>query len=170
EPRINREAPNYPAIASLIAKMRGANHPAMPPYVAFMRSRTHLAFGGYLGKAYDPFIASRAAKLPVYSEVGVDTGRVSGGDAFQLPAEISQERLSSRRELVEQFDQLNRSIDGSRAMDSFGRYEQLAVEMLVGGRIREALDLSRESAAVRDRYGKHLWCQQALMARRLVEA
>jgi uncharacterized protein (DUF1501 family) len=28
----------------------------------------------------------------------------------------------------------------------------------------------REPAAVRDRYGKHLWCQQALLARRLVEA
>src|SRR5262249_5892395 len=27
-----------------------------------------------------------------------------------------------------------------------------------------------EPAAVRERYGKHLWCQQALLARRLVEA
>ena len=33
-----------------------------------------------------------------------------------------------------------------------------------------AFDLSREPAAIRDRYGKHLWCQQALLARRLVEA
>ncbi|HEV3146616.1 MAG TPA: DUF1501 domain-containing protein [Gemmataceae bacterium] len=169
-PRVNREGPNYPAIASIIAKMRGANHLAMPPYVAFMRSRTHLAFGGYLGKAYDPFIANRAAQLPVYTVVGADTGQVSGGDMFQLPAEVSYERLSSRRDLVAQFDQLNRQINDSRAMDSFGKYEQQATEMLIGGRIREALDLSREPATVRDRYGKHLWCQQALMARRLVEA
>ena len=33
-----------------------------------------------------------------------------------------------------------------------------------------AFDLTREPAAVRERYGKHLWCQQALLARRLVEA
>ncbi|MCH7687090.1 MAG: DUF1501 domain-containing protein, partial [Planctomycetes bacterium] len=34
----------------------------------------------------------------------------------------------------------------------------------------EAFDLSREPEPYRERYGKHLWCQQALIARRLVEA
>ena len=52
-------------------------------------------------------------------------------------------------------------------MDRFG---QQAVELLVGRRSQAAFDLSREPAAVRDRYGNHLWCQQALLARRLVEA
>jgi uncharacterized protein (DUF1501 family) len=42
--------------------------------------------------------------------------------------------------------------------------------MLVGRRAQEAFDLSKEPDRVRDRYGKHLWCQQALLARRLVEA
>ena len=42
--------------------------------------------------------------------------------------------------------------------------------MLVGKRAQDAFDLSREPEPVRDRYGKHLWCQQALLARRLVEA
>src|SRR5258708_28985383 len=42
--------------------------------------------------------------------------------------------------------------------------------MVVGGRAQQAFDLSREPQAVRERYGKHLWCQQALLARRLVEA
>ncbi|HLJ12003.1 MAG TPA: DUF1501 domain-containing protein, partial [Planctomycetaceae bacterium] len=31
-------------------------------------------------------------------------------------------------------------------------------------------DLSREPERNRERYGKHLWCQQALLARRLVQA
>src|SRR5436190_12585199 len=44
EPRVNREAEHYPAIASIVAKTHGPNHPAMPPYVAFYRSRSHLAF------------------------------------------------------------------------------------------------------------------------------
>jgi uncharacterized protein (DUF1501 family) len=51
-----------------------------------------------------------------------------------------------------------------------GRYGQQAVELLTSGRAREAFDLSREPDRVRQRYGKHLWCQQALLARRLVEA
>jgi uncharacterized protein (DUF1501 family) len=42
--------------------------------------------------------------------------------------------------------------------------------MLTGGRVRDALDIAKEPAATREKYGKHLWCQQALLARRLVEA
>jgi len=36
--------------------------------------------------------------------------------------------------------------------------------------MRGMFDLTQEPDRVRDRYGKHLWCQQALLARRLVEA
>src|SRR4029079_14778651 len=43
------------------------------------------------------------------------------------------------------------------------------VEMLMGQRAQEAFDLSREPEKTRERYGKHLWCQKALVARRLVE-
>ena len=50
------------------------------------------------------------------------------------------------------------------------RHAQAAVDLLVGRRAHETFDLSREPARVRDRYGKHLWCQQALLARRMVEA
>lgn len=52
-------------------------------------------------------------------------------------------------------------------MDQFGRE---AVEMLVGPRARDAFDIEKEPETVRERYGKHLWCQQTLLARRLVEA
>jgi uncharacterized protein (DUF1501 family) len=53
------------------------------------------------------------------------------------------------------------------ALDKYGRQ---AVGMLTGGRVRDALDVAKEPAATREKYGKHLWCQQALLARRLVEA
>ena len=42
--------------------------------------------------------------------------------------------------------------------------------MLTSGRCKHAFDLSQESDAVRDRYGRHCWGQRALLARRLVEA
>jgi hypothetical protein len=75
EPRVNPEAVKYPSLASVIAKSHGANHPAMPPFAAFMKSRSHLAFAGYLGKQYDPFLCDKATTLPVYTDVGVDTGQ-----------------------------------------------------------------------------------------------
>ena len=64
EARTNGEAVKYPAIASVVAKFRGANHPAMPPYVTFMKSRSHLAFAGDLGKRNDPLIAAKASYFP----------------------------------------------------------------------------------------------------------
>jgi uncharacterized protein (DUF1501 family) len=54
-------------------------------------------------------------------------------------------------------------------MNALNHYQQQAVDMVLGRRAQMAFDLSQEPAAVRERYGKHLWCQQALLARRLVE-
>jgi hypothetical protein len=170
EPRTNREATQYPALASVIAKHHGANHPAMPPYAAFMKSRGHLAFAGYLGKQYDPFLCDQATTLPVYTDVGVDTGTVTGSQLFELPTGLSAERIHDRRSLLGEFDRLRAGLDLDGSMSALDAYQQQAVDMLVGRRARDAFDLSQESDDVRDRYGKHLWCQQALIARRLVEA
>jgi hypothetical protein len=169
-PRVNRNGRLYPAIGAVVAKWRGANRPGMPPYVAFMKARSHLAFGGYLGKQYDPFIADQAAKLPIYTNVGVDTGRMTNADLFRLPRGLSQERLGERRTLLEDFDRLRRDVDSSGTMETMDRYGRQAVQLLLGRRAQEAFDLSREPDRVRERYGKHLWCQQVLLARRLVEA
>src|SRR5262249_42700747 len=113
EPRTNREAHLYPAIGSIIAKTRGANDPAMPPSVAFMKSRSHLAWGGYLGKSYDPFIANQAVSLPVYDLVGNDTGTISKSSLFQLPRGLTHERLGERRHLLKDFDRLRNELDAS---------------------------------------------------------
>ena len=169
-PRVNRVGHLYPAIGSLVAKHHGPNHPAMPPYVTFMRSPSHIAFAGYLGKAYDPFQANTAAELPVYDLVGNDTGTMSGGQAFRLPGTISLDRVHDRRRLTQAFDTLRSAIDASNQMEAMDRYSQQAVEFVVGRQARDAFDLGREPQAIRDRYGKHLWCQQTLLARRLVEA
>ena len=45
-----------------------------------------------------------------------------------------------------------------------------AVDLLCGRRARDAFDLSNESAATRDRYGRTKFGQSVLLARRLVEA
>lgn len=170
EPRTNPEADKYPAIASVVAKYHGANHPAMPPYVAFMKSRSHLAFGGYLGKQYDPFLGNQAARLPVYDLVGGDTGGMSGADLFQMPFDVDAARISQRRDLLREFDRFRSDLDQSGSMQALGTYHQQAVEMVVGRRAQNAFDVSQEPESVRARYGSHLWCRQALLARRLVEA
>jgi hypothetical protein len=169
-PRINPQGVMYPAIASIIAKHRGANHPAMPASIAFMRSRSHLAFGGYLGQQYDPFIANRAARLPIYDEVGKDTKRTSQAEFFSLYPGLTGRRLEGRKTLLENLDRLRRDLEPSRAVEGLDRFETQAIDLLLGERARNAFDLEREPVRTRERYGPHLWCQQALLARRLVEA
>ncbi|MBI2808114.1 MAG: DUF1501 domain-containing protein [Planctomycetes bacterium] len=169
-PRVSRTGHLYPAIGSIVAKHHGPNHPSMPAYAAFMRSRSHLAFAGYLGRQYDPFMAQQAARLPIYDLVGNDTGAASNPTLFQMPTGIDLARVQERRALVRSFDSLRSELDVSGSMAAMDRYGQQAVEMIAGRRAQAAFDITREPANLRERYGPHLWCQQALLARRLVEA
>jgi len=153
EPRENPEAEKYPAIASIVAKHRGPNDPAMPPYVVLnMKSRSHIAWPGYLGKQYEPLLGSTASGL------------------FKLPAELNQDRLRTRHDLLGQFDTLRRGLDQHGSMDARDKYVQQAIDLVVGRKAQEAFDISREPVATREKFGPHPWAQQILLARRLVEA
>ena len=129
-PRRNKHGRMYPAIASFVAKHRGANDPGMPAYVGFQRHPWHLAIGGWLGKQYDPFIANQATKLPVYDNAGKDTGRMSGADLFQFPEGISVGRVKNRQQLVQRFDRLRRDIDQRGSLEPVDTYRAKAVDML----------------------------------------
>ena len=170
EPRINPDSKDYPAIGSVVAKHRGANQPGMPPYVGFYRSPSHIAFAGALGQRFNPLQGNDAARLPIYDLVGNDTGKMTAAKMFELSRGLDFDRLNSRRQLLAQLDSMRRDIDTGGTMEAMDAYQQQAVEMLVGQQAREAFDISREPQTVRDRYGSHLWCQQALLARRLVES
>jgi len=152
EPRINPLGHMHPAIASIVGKFRGPERPGVPPYVATMKSTSHLAWGGWLGKEYDPFIAN-------------DVNRI-----FQLSKGLSLDRVHDRRSLLKDFDRIRRDIDRTGLMVATDKFGQQAVELVSGDTARKAFDLSLESPETHARYSDHPWCQQALMARRLVEA
>ncbi len=117
-----------------------------------MKSRSHLAWGGYLGKAYDPFQGNNVESL------------------FKLPGELTHERLVNRRDLYANLDRMRRDLDLAGSLEAADRFTQQAVDIVLGSRARDAFDVSRESATVHERYGKHEWAQQVLLARRLVES
>ncbi len=169
-PRVNRRGASYPAIGSIVSKFRGANHPTMPPYVVFQKHPTHVAWAGDLGKQYDPFDGNKATVLPAYDLVGKPLNKTTGANIFGLPGALSVDRLSDRHALMQDLDRLRSGLDQSGSMEALDEYGQQALDMLLGRRAQQAFDLSREPAASRERYGDHLWCQQTLLARRLVEA
>ena len=170
EARTNPEAVMYPAIGSVVAKHHGPNQHGVPAYIAFQTSRSHLAYGGYLGKRYDPFLANPCAKLPVYNDVGKDLGRVTGADFFSLPSGLTPARLGDRQGLRTALDAVRRDLDRNPAVASLDTFHAQALDMLTGPAMRNAFNLDNEPQPVRDKFGPHLWCQEALLARRLVAA
>jgi uncharacterized protein (DUF1501 family) len=78
--------------------------------------------------------------------------------------------MSRRASLLEQFDEARRVYDGFARMRDFDRFRQLALTLATSPATRRALDVRQEPAKVRDEYGRHLFGQSALVARRLVEA
>lgn len=153
EPRTNREADKFPSLASIIARQRSHQIRQLPPYVVLnMKSRSHVAWGGYLGRTYDPFL-------------GNDVGRL-----FELPGGLTTDRLESRRLLTTDLDRLRRDLDLSGSMDSTDRFTKQAIDLVTGPAARQAFDVSQEPDAVKAMYGSHEWAKQAMLARRLVEA
>lgn len=169
-PRVNRNGDRYPAIGSVVAKFRESNRSAVPPYVAFQKSASHIAYAGYLGSQYDPFMGNQAAALPVLDLVGNNSGKVSKPEMFQFASDLSFERIEQRMGLLRQLDHMRRELDSSGMIEAMDAYQQKAYDMLTGNAVQRAFDLTQETEATRELYGKHLWCQQALLARRLVEA
>lgn len=169
-PRTNPLGDKMPAIASVVAKHHGPNDPSMPPYVAFMKHASHIGWGGYLGKRYDPFIGNQATELPAYDLVGKPLNRTTGANLLRLPGGLDMQRLNDRRQLNADLDRIKQGLDLEGSMDALDHYQQQAFDMVLGRQAQKAFDLSSEPEKNRERYGSHLWCQQTLLARRLVEA
>lgn len=76
-------------------------------------------------------------------------------------------RVDHRRALL---DQIDHYLSGHPSTIDHDRYRQQAIDLIAGRRGREAFDLTKEPATVRDRYGRTKHGQSVLLARRLIEA
>jgi len=159
-PTLARNAPQKPSLGSIIARSLGSRQPPMAAYVTIPKSEAFGYQGAvYLGKAFNPF------------EVGADPNAADFKvPNLTLPAGLDVRVVDSRRKLLESFDTLRREIDESGVMEGLSTFKTQALEMVAGNRMREAFDLGREAATLRDRYGRHRYGQSALLARRLIEA
>jgi hypothetical protein len=114
---------------------------------------------GFLGPKYDPWQVSRDPSRPDF--------RV---DSLQLAAGLEVGRLGDRRTLLAQVNRQQRGLDGLAECRRLSDQQQLAFSVLSSGRVARAFEMDRESAGVRERYGRHPFGQSLLLARRLVEA
>ena len=115
-------------------------------------------YGGFLGGIKDPFLISGDPAKPGFKPL-----------SLTLPDDFSSGRMQSRWDLLAQLNLATRHLE-DQATKRRDRLSQSAYELLIDPRVREALDLAREPAASRDRYGRTKLGQSLLLARRLVEA
>jgi uncharacterized protein (DUF1501 family) len=79
-------------------------------------------------------------------------------------------RLGDRKSLVAQLDRYRRGYDLAGALVATDEFREQAFQLLTSTAVAEAFALDKEKPSARDRYGRHLWGQSCLLARRLAEA
>lgn len=129
-------------------------------------------YAGWLGRGFDPIttvVDKRDAKDNPYFRPCVDDELTYELGGLVSPEAITLDRLSRRRSLLEQFDEQRRAADRP-TLSAYDQFQQRALALVTSERTRLALDVRQEPAEVRDRYGRNLFGQSVLVARRLLEA
>jgi uncharacterized protein (DUF1501 family) len=152
----------FPDWMSVVNYLRRDPTRSLPNYVAVNPVDHYDGFGiagpTYLGPAYEPFKVTGDPNQPSFEVPNI------GLHADQHA--VLKRRLGLRTSL----DRLQHALDASGKMAAVDQFETQAINLLTSSAAQAAFDLSKESGEVRDRYGRHQWGQQCLMARRLVEA
>jgi hypothetical protein len=140
---------NHPSFGSVVSKMRGGQSASVPPFMS-LRGMSRGTEPGFLGISHRPFSTNG-----------------EGMQNLRQNPQVSGSRLEQRRNLMETFDGVRRELDINGSITGLDTFNSRAFDMIASGGVRNALDLNRENAAVRERYRG---VESFLTALRLVEA
>lgn len=147
----------HPDFGSVASRVRGLGPNAIPPYLA-VPNQPYYTRPTYLGRHHAAF----------------EVGDPSSANFAPLKTQISIGRdlatLENRKALLTDFDRLRKGLDQSGQLEAAGQFRERAFELLTSSTTANAFDLSQEDTKLRDRYGRNLWGQGCLLARRLAEA
>jgi hypothetical protein len=156
---------DYPAIGSVMAHSRPPKAMAVPfvsmPYITKEGAGGPPQpgfFGGWLGRAYDPFFVLRDPNAPGF-----------GLPELTPAAEVQPDRLASRKQLAARLE-TECGKEPSRAGQDMSDFKAKAYDLLTSAATQRAFQLDGEPLAVRNRYGRNIYGQSVLLARRLIEA
>ncbi len=168
--------PSIPSVCQYLGVGRGGELPgyvllpAFPGYSEGLRRAG--PYGGYLGPKYDPLFSTCE---PTWAKPKVDfydhDHRPMGEPKLPaMTAGLTVDALDRRRSLVKQLDDRARWADAAATVGNLAVKREEAFELLTSPKARDAFDLGRETPRTRDRYGRDLFGNSVLLARRLVEA
>ncbi|MBM84183.1 MAG: hypothetical protein CMJ78_26815 [Planctomycetaceae bacterium] len=179
-PVLPTQAPSMNSVMQYLGRNEARELPEsvwMPCYPGWgQKSLRPGPFGGFLGRQLDPLITeckleeTRVRKD--FYDASVQKGHIVL-PSTKLPDEITLDRLDQRRSLLEQFNDQQRRIDQGSATERLDHYKQQAFNLLAArnspNSAWRAFDLDEESDKTRDRYGRFLYGEASLIARRLVQ-
>ncbi|HWB14572.1 MAG TPA: DUF1501 domain-containing protein [Pirellulales bacterium] len=183
----NATEKDWPAMGSIVEyvdQQAGGPQRTIPSYVYLPNRLGHLQtysvrldrpgqYAGWLGRGYDALATDIGKRSdtdnPFFRDCTDDEldFRIKG---LAADAGLTVDRLARRQTLLEGFDAARRRLDQGRTAASYNRFQERALALVTSEATRTALDLRREPAELRDRYGRHLFGQATLLARRMVEA
>jgi hypothetical protein len=156
---LERDLPNYTVLPNRLGRLQAGGRYIRPG-----------EYAGWLGRAYNPLsttVDSRDSTDNPYWRDCTDAElsyQIEG-----LAPEVPLSTIQRRIDLLKHFDLMKRNFDKEDAQ-IFDRFRQRALALLTSDNTRNALDIKQEPDQLRDQYGRHLFGQSCLMARRLVEA
>jgi hypothetical protein len=159
----------YPPLGPLVARELGKEDAALPNCVAIAPFRffAPAAYGpGFLGPKYAPLVVGDNAQF-------VNPGNNNFDAALKVqdidpPADVDRAHASVRIDLLEEMEKEFVARHPGVSADSHRTAYGRAVRLMKTG-AGKAFNLEEEKASVRDAYGRTLFGQGCLLARRLVE-
>lgn len=152
-----------PSLGSMVGYMRrtGNDLPGTVtlPYPVAERGLIGGQNAGFLGVRHDPLVVRPKEGTP-YPGVSPPSDTADFGDVD----DAARARLQQRETLLAQ---LGSPVSDATPWDEF---HQAAADMLASPRVNDAFSLDHEPNRLHEAYGKHIFGQSVLLARRLTEA
>lgn len=157
---------DFPAIGSVVSRVYPPRR-AMVPYVSLPYRTKEGAggppqpgfYGGWMGQQFDPLFILKDPNAPDFAIPEVT-----------LPGEFTARRVEMRQNLLRS---VNQELDAAHRENSFtalDAFQRRALELISSSETRRAFDLAQESPKSREGYGRNIYGQSVLLARRLIEA
>jgi hypothetical protein len=147
----------FPSMGSVVSHEFGPRN-YMPQYICIPNQPNEYAGTGYLSSSYAPF------------SIGSDpaSGRFRVRD-LTLPEGIDNDRFARRRNMLDTVNTYFTAKEKSDSIDAVDSFYTQAYSMVSSESVRDAFDLSKETDATKDAYGRNEAGMRMLLSRRLVE-
>jgi hypothetical protein len=161
---------DFPNLGCNIARLKPPTEP-MLPFVMMPRPLQESnvvnkgGTAGFLGRAYDPYYL-----FPPGDDMDMGKMNKIKTDDLKLRVEVPSDRLGRRAKLRDQINQGMAGLEKATKKYDLNEYYEKALGLVLSGKARNAFDLSKETDAMKEKYGKNTFGQSCLLARRLIEA